>query len=292
MHENGTDKQQLFRSHPRYEIRLTRKFEPIELCEMFLTKWGKYGYMIIWTFNCFLSGWSYTTVAGSAWATNIPFNTPTIQRCTADDFLGVLIPQDPQCWNAYMLCVLFFAVIVVPFSLLDLKEQVVMHTILGLLRFVTIFVIVVYCIVKLSVGTNECSYIARNVSVFDNNTLTLENVTKYGFSDLSDIVLRFDPKGWLVSIPVISFALLFHQGIPSLTHPIKEKLHLRHLMTVMFGVSTLSYLSLGIVVPLLFRANIQETATLNWVSLIHVHAPSFHVEFGNMLSRKCTIMHL
>ena len=233
--------------------------------------------MIVWTLNCFLSGWSFTTVAASAWSTNIPFSGSTVQQCTGEDFLRVLIPQNQQCWNAYMICVLLFAVIVVPLSLLDLSEQALLHTTLGLLRFITIAIIVLYCVVKLSIATNECSYtvdqntslpLSHNTSEFDftSDNTSIVPVIKYGFSDLSKIVFRFDVKGWLISIPVLTFALMLHQGIPALTHPIKEKHLLRQFMVAMYGIATISYLSLGVVVPLWFKANIQETCTLNWVS--------------------------
>ena len=262
--------------HPRYEIRQTRKFEPIEMCEIFLTKWGKYLYMVVWTLNCFLTGWSFTTVAASAWSTNIPFRGSNIEQCSGEDFLRVLIPEDDQCWHAYMICVLLFAAIVVPLSLIDLSEQALLHMVLGILRFLTIGMIILYAVVKLSLGTNECRFtLERNASLFlsrnvsDTYTLSSDNTsvltTAFGFSDLSRIVFRFDVKGWLVSIPVITFALMLHQGIPTLTHPIREKHLLRQFMVSMYSIATISYLSLGVVVPLWFKANIQETCTLNWV---------------------------
>ena len=279
---NGTAQSQ----HPRYEIRRTRKFEPIEMCEMFLTPWGKYAYMIVWTLNCFLTGWSFTTVAASAWSTNIPFRGATVEQCTGEDFFQVLIPQNPQCWHAYMVCVLLFAVVVIPLSLLDLSEQALLHTALGILRFVTIAMIVIYCIIFLSTGENECSFtVQQNTSLlFSQNTsdpseVETHNVsvavTEFGFSDLSKVVFRFDVKGWLIAIPVFSFALMLHQGIPALTHPIREKHRLRQLMMAMYGIASISYLSLGVVVPLWFKANTQETVTLNWVSQWPLHTTSF-----------------
>ena len=177
-----------------------------------------------------------------------------------------------------MICVLLFAVIVVPLSLLDLSEQALLHMTLGLLRFVTIAIIVLYGVVKLSIGINECSFSVQhnaslllgqnstNLDFFPQDNTSLFTSIEYGFSDLSRVVFRFDVKGWLVSIPVLAFALMLHQGIPALTHPIKEKHFLRQSMVAMFGIATLSYLSLGVVVPLWFKANIQEICTLNWVS--------------------------
>ena len=255
-------------SHPRYEIRLARKFEPTELCEIFLTRWGKGLYIVIFTIYCFLALWSFTTVAGSAWATNIPFHTSNIQRCESDEFLHVLIPSRAACHHAYMLSVFLFAVITIPLSLLDLKEQAILQMILGLLRFATIAGIILFSIVKIGKGEDGCP-LTPNETLYSN----LSNVTGWwnnslssGYATFSDIVFRFDPRGWLVSIPVFAYAFILHQGIPALTHPIREKHLLRQLMVAMFSIATISYLSLGVVVPLWFKANIQETCTLNWVS--------------------------
>ena len=67
-------------------------------------------------------------------------------------------------------------------------------------------------------------------------------------------------------MPVITYAFNVHMGIPSLTHPIKQKQYFDWLIMFTFGSIAFAYLSLGIVVPLWFRATIQETVTLNWVS--------------------------
>jgi hypothetical protein len=262
--------------HPKYEIRLSRKFEPTELCEIFLTRWGKAAYMVILTVYCFLVCWSFTTVAGSAWATNIPFSSASLARCDSDDFLHVLIPPTTGCRNAYMLCVFLFAVITVPLCLVDLREQAVLQMILGLLRFVTIAGIVLYAIVSLGKGGNECLFSPNSTFVntsFSNLSWWKMNETA-GFGDLSRIVFRFDAIGWLVSIPVFAYAFILHQGIPALTHPIREKHLLRELMSAMFGIAVISYLSLGVVVPLWFKADIQETCTLNWVDTAKAGSPA------------------
>jgi hypothetical protein len=257
--------------HPRYEIRLTRKFEPTELCEIFLTRWGKGIYIVILTIYCFLACWSFTTVAGSAWASNIPFNTSTLDRCDSKDFNHVLIPSSEPCRNAYRLSVFFFAVLAIPLSLLDLKEQAILQMILGLLRFATIAGILVFVIVRLGEGGSECTALLNETnttfqSVF--GTTFTDNNSNIWEGDYSNVVFRFDAVGWLVSIPVFAYAFILHQGIPTLTHPIREKHLLRQLMVAMFSIAAISYLSLGVVVPLWFQANTQETCTLNWVPFL------------------------
>ena len=264
--------------HPRFEIRLSRKFEPTELCEVFFNRWGKYLYMLIMIVYCFLTGWSYSTVAGSAWATNIPFHFGGLEQCDSTAFQHNLIPTDEGCRNAYRFCLFLFAVVVISLAMVDLKEQAIVQMVLGMLRFATIVAIVLYSIVKLFEGGNPCEgegtkYNSSNGStlfeLFENNHT---NQSTARFDVTNDLLLNFDVKGWLVAIPIFTYAFIIHQGIPSLTHPIKQKQYLRSFMVVMFGIAAVCYLALGITVSLWFRGSIQETATLNWVSsLLVVH---------------------
>ena len=272
--------------HPKFEIVLARKFEPSELCEIFFNRWGKYLYLLIMTIYCFLAAWSFSTVAGSAWATNIPLNFGTLHQCNSSEFLHVLLPSG-SCQHAYHFSLFLFGVIVIPFSMIDLKEQAIVQMVLGLMRFATIAMIIVYSIVNLIEGGNICT--SQNIvwdnlsnSSLVNNTNTISwynlsnssptenipfsNLTAPSFLQLRDIVIKFDWRGWLVAIPVFTYAFIIHQGIPSLTHPIKQKQYLRWFMVCMFGIAGFCYLSLGVVAPLWFRARVQETVTLNWVS--------------------------
>ena len=90
-----------------------------------------------------------------------------------------------------------------------------------------------------------------------------------------DVVVKFDPKGWLVAIPVFTYAFIIYQGLASLTHPIKQKQYLHWLLVAMFGSACFCYLTLGITASLWFRGSIFETATLNWVGKMAVssHLP-------------------
>lgn len=267
--------------HPKYEILLTRKFEPTELCEIFFNRWMKYLYLLVMTVYIFLTGWSYSTVAGSAWASNIPFHTSSLQQCSGSDFHNNLIPENEGCASAYRFCLFLFGVVVIPFSLVDLSEQAFVQMILGFMRFFTVGAIVLYTIVRLAQDGNACI----GSSPFDNvtnNTMedemyanlfnpsntsqyfNLSNVTSY-FDRERDFVYGFNVKGWLVAIPVFTYAFIIHQGIPALTHPIKQKEYLRWLMVTMFGISAFCYLTLGVTASLWFSASVQETVTLNWV---------------------------
>ena len=246
------------RKHPEFEITVKRKFEPVELCEIFVGRWFKYLYLLVGLIYIFLASWSFSTVAGSAWASNIPYNFGAMELCTTDAFVHRVLPAG-GCLYSYYFSVFLFGIIVIILSLLDLKEQVLVQFFLGSLRFITVGVIIIYSIVMLAKGENVCENTALELA--STNVTSPINVLS-----IRDIVLKFDPRGWLTSIPVFTYAFLLHLGISSLTHPIKQKKHLNWLMVSMFTAALLCYMSLGVVVPLWFKATIQETVTLNWVS--------------------------
>ncbi|KAL5487354.1 hypothetical protein EMCRGX_G019943 [Ephydatia muelleri] len=258
--------------HPRYEILLTRKFEMTELCHVFFNRWVKYLYLVIMSIYSFLAGWSYSTVAGSAWSTNLPFSTTTFNQCSDSQFHLSVAPPEEGCLASYRLCVLFFAVIVVPLSCLDLKEQGFVQMILGLLRFSIIISMVLYCVANLIRGDPS----PHGRSNTTGTVLLFEQSSEDGFaqqgscnSSDSEFVTSFHIRGWLIAIPVFTYAQILHQGVPALTHPIRQKKLLRWFMMVVFATTSLCYMVLGIVVSLWFKSDVQETATLNWGTFIH-----------------------
>lgn len=244
------------KEHPKFEITTTRKFEVAELCEIFFNKYLKYAYLVLLSLHSFLARWSFATVAGSAWAVNIPFhNFGAVEMCSEDAFLHNTIPSG-GCLYAYYVSLTAFGVIVVTLSLFDIKEQAFIQFVLGVLRFVTVAALVIYCIVRLSEGGDACL-----------DDPELKNFTAPINVGMSAIAFKFNLRGWLLAIPIFTYAFIIHTGISSLTHPIKQKKYLHWLLVAILIGSLLCYMSLGVVVPLWFRASIQETSTLNWVSL-------------------------
>lgn len=249
---------------PVFEIRAERKFEPVELSEKFVGKWFKYIYLAVVTIYTFLSCWSYSTVAGSAWASNIPYNFATLTKCEDTAFHHQLLPHG-GCLSAYYFSVFLFGVIVVFLSVLDLKEQVIVQVTLGLLRFLTVSAVVIYSIVKLSQGGDACEPDTQYVNwIYPELLNTTANATRY--TSYRDIVVKFDLKGWVAAIPVFTYAYIIHTGISSLSHPVRQKKYLHWMLAAMSTTALVSYMSLGVVVPLWFKASVQETITLNWVS--------------------------
>ena len=244
-----------FRDHPKFEITLERKFEVAELCEIFFNRFVKYAYLVLLSLHSFLVRWSFAAVAASAWAVNIPFRLGEAEKCPDDAFLHNVIPSG-GCLYAYYFSLFIFALIVVTLCMFDVKEQAFVQFVLGVMRFATVMAMVIYCVVRLAEGGDACLD-----QLQDSNSTEPVNVAT------SSSVVKFDPRGWLLAVPIIVYAFTFHTGISSLTHPIKHKRFLHWLVLSIYGAALLSYASLGLIVPLWFRAATQETSTLNWVSL-------------------------
>ena len=252
-------------NQPIFEITLARKFEIVELSQIFVGKWFKYLYLIIFVIYGFLGCWSFAAVAGSAWATNIPYNFGATSVCSSHAFHHRVLPLG-GCLYSYYFSIFLFGIVVIILSVLDLNEQVVVQVILGLLRYIAIGAIIIYCIVKLSQGGDICEERAllQNYTSHVQSSDRLHNFTRY--ISFKDIVVKFDPTGWVISIPVFIYAFMIHSGVSSLTHPIRQKNYLNWMMLINFASAHVCLLTLGIVVPLWFKASVQETVTLDWVS--------------------------
>ena len=254
-------------NHPNFNISLDRKFEIGELCEIFFNQWMKYLYVVTIILASFVACWSYSTIAGSAWASNIPLNFGTLHQCGPEAFHHRLLPTGTpeldSCRNAYYFSLFLFSLIVIPLSVLELKEQAIFQMCFGVLRFATVAIIIIYCIVRLIEGGDNCE-LPPNNETWVNTSHTSPNST---FSSVPmNMVFKFDLKGWFLATAIFTYAFIVHQGIPSLTHPIKQKQYLHWLIVFVFGSMGLCYLALGIIAPLWFRVTVQETITLNWVT--------------------------
>lgn len=202
--------------------------------------------------------------------------------CHDTAFHHQLLPvSTPGCLRAYYFSLFLFGVFVVSLSLLHLKELSIVQLFMGLLRFLTVGLIVLYSIVRIVQGGDGC--VANSATSLSYNSsasfidpyFNVSNSTE--ILPYKDLVVKFDPKGWLGTIAVFSYAFIIHFGVASLTHPVKEKKYLRWMVVGMFSTALVCYMSLGVVAPLWFKAGVQETVTLNFVSIttinnmVHVH---------------------
>ena len=260
-------------NHPDFRILATRRFETSELCEVFFNKLGKYLYLVMVVLFCLIVALGMAVVASTTLATIIPLRNfmGTFNQCHPGAFNNVPIPEDDGCRYTYYFCLMLFGLVVVPLSMMNLKAQAFIQAIFGLLRFLMLAMILVYCIVKLFEGGDICQEILINPDQCNATESchfegSAGNVTAENVIEMHDIIKRFDQRGWLVAIPVLTYPFLLHHSIPSFTHPIGKKKYLWQFILCTYIFLGACFLCLGVVVPLWFRAETQQSVVFNWVS--------------------------
>ena len=207
----------------------------------------------------------YSTVAGSSWAVNLPLNFGAFEQCNNTNFYNHTLPSVIPCRNAYWFSLFLFACIVVPLSMISLKEQAVVQVAMSFLRFTALGMIFTFSVVNvISAGT-----ICACDRPWRTNTSEVEQQCNIN-STISYALFHYDFEAWTVAIPVMVSATTLQTAIPALTYPVRQKRHLRGLVVVIYIVFTVVYSLLGLLIPMWWRNCINETCTLNWVSNIEV----------------------
>eukprot|EP01098_Paradermamoeba_levis_P013307 TRINITY_DN6044_c0_g1_i1.p1 TRINITY_DN6044_c0_g1~~TRINITY_DN6044_c0_g1_i1.p1 ORF type:complete len:338 (-),score=78.88 TRINITY_DN6044_c0_g1_i1:514-1458(-) len=182
------DKDEIEREKPLNRI-TWRKFEFTTMSEVFGGQRGKYLSQMTVCLYCYGVMWAYTSVFASSVA-NL-FNTYALDR-DCDIYASVV---SSECHTSYYLCVLFFAVLVIPLTLVDVGEQIYFQVFLTCARFsafIVMIVTVVFGIIK-----KEGDYIHSF------------NFIEWG--------------GFPSAFTTIAVALNCHQNLPNVYQPIVEK---------------------------------------------------------------------
>ena len=204
-------------------------------------------------------------VVGSTFSVNIPLDFAGMRQCNSSDFHMHVLPSDVSCRNAYWFCLFLLAVIVVPLSLVSITKQAALQLVMNALRIVTIGAMLIFNFVNYaSSGSGVCSCDRpwRQSDVNGSHRDPVCNIT----SSALDALFHFHFEKWtaLVSLLIASFNI--HSGIPSLTHPLRQKNQLRLMFDVLFIFLALLYILLGLT-SLWWRDCINENCSLNWVSI-------------------------
>eukprot|EP00559_Dactyliosolen_fragilissimus_P007212 CAMPEP_0184864074 /NCGR_PEP_ID=MMETSP0580-20130426/13620_1 /TAXON_ID=1118495 /ORGANISM="Dactyliosolen fragilissimus" /LENGTH=440 /DNA_ID=CAMNT_0027362711 /DNA_START=348 /DNA_END=1667 /DNA_ORIENTATION=- len=202
-----------------------RKFEYAELCRIFLGNVGESSYLFSVVVNFFLQLWGYTAVFSSAMAVVLPLR---------HDF-----DQD------YRLYTFAYAIVVVPLSCIELKEQVVFQMIMSCCRFMVISLMILTIFSAIS----------------DQHTVSFKGIdldsphSPVPISQLSNFYEMFS---------VLVFTTLFHNGIPVLAKPIADKSKVAHVMRDAIVVVGFACWLLGMIAAYYFGPNIAQSSNLNW----------------------------
>ncbi|GMH85813.1 hypothetical protein TrVE_jg1730 [Triparma verrucosa] len=196
-----------------------RKFEIIELCTFFLGPRGGLSYVTTFSFYMFGCLWAYSSVFANAMAQTIPLNT----------------------FDDYAVYVLIFAVITVPLTCMELREQVNVQIALSFCRFLMVVIIV---------GTVAAA--------FDATSPQFDEQTEAKGAEW------FDLSGFYRILPIAVYANIFHHSIPGLSMPVEDKSKLGWIFKVVFLFMFVAYGLIGLTVAWYFGSNIESSANLNW----------------------------
>eukprot|EP00002_Diphylleia_rotans_P040766 TRINITY_DN9749_c0_g1_i2.p1 TRINITY_DN9749_c0_g1~~TRINITY_DN9749_c0_g1_i2.p1 ORF type:complete len:482 (+),score=82.13 TRINITY_DN9749_c0_g1_i2:70-1515(+) len=227
---------------PDYRI-ANRKFEIGELVGLFMGPKVQRGYEVVICIYMFGALWSYCSVFATSAATYIPI--PFINDGnTCED-----------CDSLYYFYLAVFGSIVIPLSCMDLHEQVVTQVLLAVFRFVAIFIMI--------------STSAYGID----KELPPDPEEPNSFDDKEDTTL-FNFPGFGSMFAIVAFSQMFQLGVPTLTHPIKDRMKLRKIYFSLLSSTFLLYGTLGITLVSYYRQYIDKQCSLNWVDYDYRRNPS------------------
>jgi len=200
-----------------------RKFEMTDLCRIFMGEKAAKIFISCLSFSLFMTLWAYTVV----------FVT-TLQ----DEFTGTG-DKDLDA-DIY---VLVFALIVVPLSCLELKEQIFIQVTLAFCR-VLMLVFMVSTTLLFPDDFRDKQY--------NPNTNPFREVP------------LFNVAGFSQAFPIILFALGFQIAIPGISQAVTDKRQLSGIFRTTFLLCAMAYILVGVSVPLATGQTVAQSSNVMW----------------------------
>ena len=146
-------------------------------------------------------------------------------------------------------------------SLVELTEQKIIQVTMGVMRFVTMVCMMIFCIVRLIESNGLPPH-------FENSTVTSCNAGSSSNATLGEAFYQFNFKPWLVGIPIFVFSQEVHMGVITLARSITQKKYFKQFFGFLMSSTFCIYSVLAIAVAMYFQYCVSDTASLNWVSSI------------------------
>jgi amino acid permease len=159
-----------------------RKFDLTELCQLFFGRRGLQAYGIAVVLDIYGFLWAYSSVFAAAMANTFPIMGPGV-----------------DCYPVY---IVIFAIIVVPMSFLELSEQAIIQVFLSGCRIAMILLMVLTPIAATTFGSSDNIEDSSHSIPHFGEQMEPVGAPWFNFSNVDEM------------IPVIVFAVLFHQAIP------------------------------------------------------------------------------
>lgn len=222
-----------------YLVDGARKFEVTDLCLMLVGKTARNLYAVILSMYMYGGLCAYASVWASSFSANVP-----VPFLNGGATCNIEQAGSAACSGLYLLWLAVFAVVAVPLACLDLEEQIGVQVVM----FGARVLVVALLTGSVAVGMASCDGV-----VFAEVPPGKPQPTPL-----------FDAGGLAVIIPVSIFAFIFHHSIPGLSAPVGDKAGLPRMFATAFGIITLFYASVGLLVAVFFGDAVNSQCSLNW----------------------------
>jgi len=219
------------------EMEIRRHAYPmVELCEIFGSRRLKSFYTLAIVLFLFSAAWGYASVFANAFAAYFP--VPFL-----NDFKTCR--DESECFGLYSFYILVFAIITVPMSLLEVKEQEAFQIFMTFMRFLLVVVMV---------GTTM------------HGTLTGKEVFGATADESLDHLSLFRFGGLWTTIPTCIFAQCLNTNIALVVHDMEDKKKLGTALGWGMVITCLFYGLIACSVVLYFGAAVASSCNVNWES--------------------------
>lgn len=243
---------------PCYDIS-TRKFEIVEMVDMFIGRRAKQAYAII--VSTYLMGvtWGYVVVFGAAFTSHVPLPFVLDGR-TCDVY------QDSGCEPLYRCWALVFMVVFCIASCFDLKEQEWLQVIMTILRITLITVMTATVLVAIISGT-PMFQVDQNGAA----GISMKDIAKFA--------------GFPAFLPIAMYSQQLLTGVPVLTQATRNK------KNVLFGVfgstftfTLLSYTVASVIISYYLGVHTDPSCNVNWAHFTGGHSMAQRPTWASLVS--------
>ncbi|BFU22189.1 amino acid transporter, putative [Entamoeba histolytica HM-1:IMSS-B] len=201
---------------------------------------GKRTVISVLSFFCIGALWAYSSIFSSTTTLLLwKYIFPKYGTCSAN--IGIWGWFD-HCHITYIFSLLFYSMLVLPMSFMEIAEQAFVQKFLTMYRFAAIF---------LMIFTSFISLLYRSPS--------------YSDDDIIDPLALFNLNGFGAAFSVISVSLACHHNIPESVAPLQDKRKLKKLIFITLLSATIIYITLGVIGALCFGKKTVSPITTNWL---------------------------
>jgi amino acid permease len=214
-----------------------RRIEMSEMCRMFLGTTGRDAFAVLLSVYMYGVLWAYCTVFSKAFSVQFPWYTE----------------ERPEEGATYYVYLFFFACFVVPFSTMELSEQIYVQVGMTIFRVV---------LLSLMLYTAFSAYVScgNDFGVLSSKSCAAAPTGEDVDSSLTSVHF----ENLYMFLPLAAYAYIFQYTVPALSAPVEDKRSLGRMFAVALTVAFVAYSLLGGMVSAYFGKHTQNSSNLDW----------------------------